>query len=343
MLNELQTWWQNTTPETRAYLWDGGVVVAALLGGQIVGAIVARTLRARNFDAIFRLTGSSSPPGLDAGRGFTPTWIAGLLVRLTVWAAAAWWLARQHGRPDLAATLGTVLYKTWALIAVLVTALGLGSFLANRVLECVQGPPEAVAHRNGAVPQRGLAGAVAAGVYGMVILLALLVAADYFDWPLTRTSALALWQLAQHLLVAGAALLIGNLGARWAREITQEAATTPEKRNGQSTALGIVAGTTVLAVALLLSSAGLLFALAALGILGGLLWLGRSHLPDVVAGLQLRAHKVREVWIEGSPCQVGDIGLLTTELKRGGEAVRVPNHRVLETRMHGAPVPAGRL
>src|SRR5262249_11944233 len=189
--------------------------------------MVARSLRARGFDATLRLTVSSSPPGMDAGRGFTPTWVAGLLVRLTVWGAAGWWLASQHGRPDLAATVALVIKRTWALVAVLVTTLALGSFLANRVLECVQGPLEAPAHRNGAAPQRGLAGAVAAGVYGLVVLLALLVSADLFDWPLTRTSALALWQLAQHLLVAGAALLIGSLGARWAREITQENATSP--------------------------------------------------------------------------------------------------------------------
>ena len=47
MLDDLQTWWQNTTPETRAALGDGGVVLAALLGGYLLGSVVARTLRAR--------------------------------------------------------------------------------------------------------------------------------------------------------------------------------------------------------------------------------------------------------------------------------------------------------
>ena len=54
MLNELQTWWQDTTPETRAALWEGGLALAALLGGHVLGALVARSLRARNFDAVLR-------------------------------------------------------------------------------------------------------------------------------------------------------------------------------------------------------------------------------------------------------------------------------------------------
>src|SRR5262249_54513826 len=132
--------------------------------------------------------------------------------------------------------------------------------------------------------------------------------ADLFDWPLTRTSAAVLWQFAQHLFIAVAALLIGVLGARWARDVvTAESGLSPQKLAGQYTALGIVAVSTVLAVSVLLSSAGLLFGLAALAILGGGLWAVRHHLPDVAAGLALRAHKVSEVQIEGAPWQVAQV------------------------------------
>src|SRR4029077_1369615 len=102
-LEQLKNWWQNTTPETQAALQDGGVVVVALLGGYVLGAIVARRLRARNFDAALRLPGSS--PIADADSHITPTYIAGWLVRLTVWGAAAWWLAHKHGREELAGTV----------------------------------------------------------------------------------------------------------------------------------------------------------------------------------------------------------------------------------------------
>jgi len=343
MLDELQTWWQSTTPATQATLQAGGVVLAALLGGHLLGVLVARTLRSWNFDAALRLPGSS-PPGPEAERGFTPTLVGGLLVRLTVWAGAACWLAQQYGQADLAGTLGRIISRTWALAAVLVAALALGSLLARRLIDCVGGLGKAGSEpsRNGtASPHGGVAGAVGAGAYVLAVLLVLLIAADSFDWPLTRSAALALWQFAQHLLVASAALFIGCLGARWARDqVTPEGAASPEKRAGQYTALGIVAATTVLAVAVLLSSAGVLIGLAALTFLGLLLWLVRDYLPDVMSGLQLRAHKVREVWFDGEAWQVVDVGFFTTQVTRAGEFCRLQNRVVLEARLHEAPAKA---
>jgi hypothetical protein len=345
MFDELQTWWQNTTPQTQAAVEGGSLVLAALVGGNFLGTMVARALRARNFDAALRLPGSSPPVG-EADRGITPTLLAGLLVRLTVWVAAAWWLAHKHGQVELATTLGLIIKRTWALATVLVVALALGSLLARRLLDCLHGLPkagaEALPSRNGAASSRwDVAGAVGAGVYGVVVLLVLLIAADLFDWPLTRTSAMALWQLAHHLLIAGAALLIGWLGARWARNlVTPESAASPEQRAGQYTALGIMAATTVLAVAVLLSSAGVLIGLAALAVLGFLLWLVRGYLPDVSAGLQLRVHKVREVWFDGAAWQVAEVGFVTTELRRAGEFCRLQNRMVLEARLHNSPTEA---
>jgi hypothetical protein len=341
MFDSLQTWWQELAPEVQGAVRDGGVVLAALLVGQILGAVVARALRARNFDAALRLPGSSRPAAAT-GHGITPTLIAGVLVRLTVWAVAVAWLAREHERPELAHVLGRIVSRTWALATVLVAALGLGSLLAHRVMECLQGLPRAGSEpptpRNGATISRATAGAVGALVYGLVLLLALLIAADLLEWPLTRSSALALWQLAQNVLIAVTALGIGGLGARWACELaTPDGAASPEKRAGQYTALVVVAGTTVLAVALVLSSGGVLLGVAALAILGLLLWLVRGHLPDVGAGLQLRAHHVGEVWLQGAPWHVGEIGLLTSEVSHEGQFGRVRNRVLLDARMHGTP------
>jgi hypothetical protein len=347
MLDQLRTWWQNTTPEMQAAFLDGGVVVVALLGGHFIGSMVARGLRARNFDAFLRLP-SSSPPSTDTERGFTPTLFAGILVRLTAWAGAASWLAHKHGMIDLGNTLWVIITRTWAVAAMLVAALALGSLLASRLLECLHGSPGAgsdpVAPSRiaaGTPQQRGTAGAVAAMVYALAFLLVLLMAADLFDWPLTRTSALALWQFAQNLLIAGAALLIGYLGARWARDLaTAEGAASPEKRAGQYTALTIMAATSVLAVVVLLSSAGVLYGIAALALLGLLLWLWRGHLPDITAGLQLRVHKVREVWLDGESWQMTEVGFLKTQLCKRGEFRQLPNQVVLEARLLGAPAEA---
>jgi hypothetical protein len=346
VLDELRTWWQNTTPEMQAALQTGGLVLAALLGGHFLGGLVARALRARNFDAALRAPGAPAPAA-GADSGITPTLLAGLLVRLTVWAGAGWWLARQHGRVELANTLGLVISRAWAVAAGLVAALAVGGLLARRLIDCLQGVPkpgpEAGPYRNGAAaPHRGVAGAVGAGVYGLVLLLSLLTAADLFDLPLTRGAVQALWQLAQHLLSAGAALLLGCLGARWARDLVPpERAGSPEGRAAQYTALGVVAATTVLAVAVLLSSAGLLVGLTALAVLGFLLWAGRGYLPDLAAGLQLRAQNVRQVWFDGLAWQVSEVGFLTTQVTRAGEFCRLPNRQVLEAHLHGVPAEVG--
>jgi hypothetical protein len=342
MFEQLQTWWQNATPDMHVALWEGGLMLGAFVGGLFIGSIVTRILRAKNFDAVLRLPGSSSAP--EPGRGFTPTFVAGLLVRLSIWGTAARWLAREHGWIDLANTLGLVIKNSWALATVLVAALALGSLLAGRIIDCLKMGTEGAASRNGsAASHRGVAGAVGAAVYGLVVLLALLLAADFFDWPLARTSTLALWEFARHLMVAGAALLIGCIGAGWARDlVTLDGITSPERRAGQYTGLAIMAATTVLAVAVLLSSAGVLFGLATLAILGFGLWLVRGHLPDIAAGLQLRAHQVGEVWFDGAPWQVSEVGLLTSEVGRAGKCTRVQNRLVMEARMHGAPAEANR-
>src|SRR5439155_25398246 len=110
-------------------------------------AVAARILHRWSFDGFFRL--SSVPPGGGDDRGLTPTRVAALLVRLTVWAAAGGWLAGRYGRPDIAETVRLVIPRVWSLTAVLAAALVLGGLLARRAADCFQDPSHGVAHRNG--------------------------------------------------------------------------------------------------------------------------------------------------------------------------------------------------
>ncbi len=71
--------------------------------------------------------------------------------------------------------------------------------------------------------------------------------------------------------------------------------------------------------------------------LGGAVWLCGGYLPDIAAGLQLRTQSVREVWFDGAPWQVADVGFLTSQLCRDGVIHRVQNRAVLDARLHGAP------
>jgi hypothetical protein len=338
MLDQLQDWWQSSSPEVQILVRDGGLVLGAFVVGHFVGRMVARGLRARNFDAALRPPGAA--PVSEADHGFTPTVVAGLLVQLSIWALAARWIAQDHGRVDIANTLSLIIHRTWGLAALLVAALALGSLLARRLNDCLHGGASS-SPRTGAVAAplttAATARAAGAGAYLLAVLLVLLTAADWFDWPLTRTSSLALWHLTQQLLVAAAGLFIGALGARWTRDLSAtEAAGSPERRLGQYAALAIMGATSVLAVTVLLSNSGILFGLAALAIFGLLLWFGRGYLPDVVAGLQLRGRGVRELILDGDRWKVVDVGLFATELNRAGEIKRLHNHIVLKAAPHGA-------
>lgn len=335
MFDKLQAWSQFVTPEWQTVLIEVGAVLVAFLAGQVLGRAVARALAARGFDDVLRLSEQAPAPHRSPDGSFTAAWLIGLLVRLTVWAGAAWWLAQRHDRPDVMSTLELVLRRSWALALVLTASLAMGSLLARRLVDCLRAIMGESSSRNGAATLRSVAGVVGVLAYGLAGLVVLLLASDTFDWPLTRTAALSLWQLAQHLLTAGAALFIACLGARAVRALAApEAGTSPDKRGGDLTATGIVAGTTIVAVAMvLLSSWGLVLGLLVAALLAGACWLLRGYLPDLTAGLQLRTHQVRQVWFEGVPWDVFHVGLFATDVCRQGEFHRVQNRHVLEARV----------
>jgi hypothetical protein len=327
-MEQLQSWWQNLTPETRAYILDGAVALGALLGGHLLGKIVGSFLRAGRFNSLFRVT-REAPGGSDDERVFTPTMLAGLLVRLTVWAFAASYLLPKYGQAELAESISRKIGPVWAVAAALAAVLALAGLLARRVVEILD---------SGTAPTRSVAGAVGAGIYAVVLLLSLVTAAEYFDWPQTRTAAAGLWQLALHLLTAGAAVLVGYVGVLWARQ-TAAQGDSPGLQPAQQTALGIVAVTTALAVALLLYGSGLGVGVAILAGAAGLLFLLRGRLPDVAAGLKLRRDKVGTVWFDGAPWQVGRIGVIQSRVTRNGEMYNMPNRQLVEA---AGPTPGAR-
>jgi hypothetical protein len=340
-MGEVQVWWESIGPEYQMYVKNGGIVLAALVLGHITGSIVTRILTSRNFDAVLGAP-NSAVSDTPEERRFTASFVMGVLVRLSIWAGAGWWLAQQSGKGEWASTILLLLQRTWAFACVLLAALALGSLVARRLVACLGilpgSPAEPAPIRNSSFGRLNPAGVVSAGSYLMVFLLVLLTAADMFNWPLTRSAGQALWQFAQHALIAAAALFLGCLGARWAQDmVTASTDAAPEKRAGQYTALGIMAVTTILGVAVLLSSAHLLLAVATLALSGFGLYLVRGYVPDVTAGMQLRSHKVQALWFEGESWQVADIGLISTLVGRRGEFHRVQNRVVLELCMNGAP------
>ena len=338
MLDELQTWWQNTTPESRTSLQTACLVAAALLGGHFLGAMLALALRQEL---------RRGPPSarLFAFGGAGGAWHYSNACRRLIGSAdrlggGCLVVCPQSGPLRTRPHPGTGHQTDLVLAAVLTASLALGGLLARRLIDCLHSLPRTTApvlpsRNGGAGPRWDVAGAVGAGVYVLVVLLVLLMAADLFDWPLTRTSALALWQLAQHLLIALAALTIGCLGAGWANDVvTADVAASPEKRAGQYTALGIVAATTVLAVAVLLSTPACSLVFPPSPSSDSCSGWVRGYLPDITAWIAANPQRPRGLVRRGSVANIRS-GIRFLSAGPRGEFFRMQNRVILEARLHG--------
>jgi hypothetical protein len=348
MLNDLTTWCQDILVEWQPALVDILLGLTAFLAGQFLGRRVARSLAERGFDEALNFAERTSRTRQDVEREFGAAAMVGYLVRASVWTVAAWWLFQKHGQLDLAASLSLVLRRAWGVALIVISTLALGSLLARRLAECLQAASNAPSTKSVDSSLLRSAGAVIGVVaYSVCGLVVLLIAADTFDWPLTRESAAGLWQLLQRLLTSAAALFIACLGARYARDLAiPQAAPSPQEQTGRMTATGIVAGTTVLAVTMLLLTSGMAIVLAVFAVvfavlLAGAWWL-RGSFPDLLAGLQLRLHRGRQVWFDGVAWEIYQVGLVATEVCRQGQFTRYANRDVLQAsaRPQSAPVAA---
>src|SRR5262249_21579672 len=100
--------------------------------------------------------------------------------------------------------------------------------------------------------------------------------------------------------------------------------------------LGILAGTTLLAIALLAATLQGVIGVAVVLLLAFVLWPLRGYVPDVWAGFLLKGQKVQQVRLDGELSQVEEVGVLTTRLQRQGEQVSRRNGLVLEAHLQGA-------
>ena len=121
------------------------------------------------------------------------------------------------------------------------------------------------------------------------------------------------------------ALLLACLGGIWARHLRScTGPMTPQAACRPYTALALVAGTTV-------GLSGCYFPAGECSSPPsrcGSRWPAvdrAGYLPDLMAGLKLRADKVAHVWLDGAPWQVEGVGLLQARVGRAGECNRVHN------------------
>jgi hypothetical protein len=235
--------------------------------------------------------------------------------------------------------------RVWSLAAVLVVALYLARFLAGQVIELLQSAPLGekldgwlARPSEGSEPRvRGVAVLAGTAVYGVALLLVLLIAAVLFGWTLTGSAVAAVWFLLLHTVTAGVALLIGWLGYRWARSLIFPDAEValPTAQAAHSAALVILAGATLLAIALLTATLQGLVGVVLVLLLAFVLWPLRGYLPDVWAGIFLKWQKVQKVRLAGELSQVAEVGLLTTRLQRQEEQLTRRNRLVLDAHLQG--------
>src|SRR6185369_8070674 len=119
-------------------------------------------------------------------------------------------------------------------------------------------------------------------------------------WALAGSAVAAAWLLLLHAVTAGTALLIGWLGYLCARSLTSAGieAAPPPARAAHFTALGILAGTTLLAIALLGTALPGLVGVVLVLLLAFVFWPLHGYVSDVWAGLLLKGQKVQQVRLD---------------------------------------------
>jgi hypothetical protein len=339
-----QETWQSFSPAGQVALRAAGLVVAALVAARAAGWWVGRRLRAGHFDAALRRPWSPPPTGSRTPdpHALTPTRLVTGLVRLTVWGAALWALAYLSDWPEMARGLAWAAGRVWALAAIVLVALYLSRVLAEKLVEVVQASPLRHQFDGWQAPAAGrdarpggpaiLAGLVADVV---VVLLALLVAADLTGLALAADALSAAWHLVVHVLTAGVVLVIGWVGARSVRaQVAPDAGPASSPAGYRAFAAATVMGGAVLmAVLLLAGDWPTYFGVVLVVLVALLVWPARRWLPDIYAGVLLRGQRVKEVRIDGGTYPVGAVGLLQTQVQYPDGVRPRRNRAVLEAHL----------
>jgi hypothetical protein len=351
MIDELwrsaQQTWHALTPAGQTAVRAAGLFVATFIVARYVGWLVSRRLRAVHFDNAFRKPWSPPPSVLRADtHSLTPTRVLSGLVRVTIWGAGLWVLAYLSGWTDLTSRLERIAGWVWALAAAILVGLYLSRTLTQKLVEAVQASPlkqkfeswQPPADARGA---RVSGPALLAGllVDGVMVLLALLAAADVTGLALTGEALSAAWHLVLHLFTAGVALLIGWVGARSLRaQAAPDAgpASTPAGFASYAAA-SVMGGAVLLAILLLAGNFPTYFGLVLLVLVVMLVWPAQRWLPDIYAGVLLRLNQVKEVRIDGRAYPVGAVGLLLTQVSYPDGFVPRRNRDVLEAHLGSPP------
>jgi hypothetical protein len=173
-------------------------------------------------------------------------------------------------------------------------------------------------------------------IYVAFLLFVPVALAGLFDLTSLEGLVVPAWQICARLLTALIVFVVGYLGVAWARSQVGRAQGEGNAELGNHVALGIVVGTTVLALGMLVGVSGFSGALVIVVLLMFLLWPVRAYARDLWAGFLLRLQSVKQVQIDGATAEVKSVGPLMTRAEREGVEVTRRNRDVLAAFVEGA-------
>jgi hypothetical protein len=345
-MNDITNWWNELSQNARWAIRDSLIVVAGLCAGLIAGRIVKRVLVRRNIDrylqAPWKVSDDADQSILNRREPSLLTSIVGWLVTLTVWTGTAGiigWLRHVEPVADFSVLAIT---RGWQIAIIILVSVLAGGWLAHNVYGLFQTPwlkreldgifPSA-AKADGTFSDTA-ARALCIFIYAAFLLFVPVAIAGLFNFASFAPLVAPAWHLCARLLTVPVAFAVGYLGLAWVR--SQSKVTTKDGVDHSEleyyVGLGIMIGTTVFALALLLgvsSGAGAIAIVALVCFLVMLFWPVRKHLRDIWAGFLLRLQKVKTFLTDDSVIEIHTIGLLMTTLSRNGEESLRKNTEVL--------------
>ena len=345
-MNDLTVWWNGLGEVVRSGIRDAGIVVAGLGLGLLAGRIARGLLVRKGIDRFLRapwaVPDEAELPLHARREPSLLSSVTGWLLTLTVWLGVVCvigWLREIDPMVDFGQV---AIIRGWQVAAVILSAVLASGWLAHTVHGLFQTPwlkRELNALFTPAEPAEGSFSDTAsrAGclcIYAAFLLLVPVAIAGLFDLASFAPLVAPAWHLCARLLTVPAAFAVGYVSLAWVRSQGKSAGKEGADHSELEyyVGLGIMVGTTVFALALLLgvsSGAGTVAMFALIGFLLFLFWPIRHNLRDIWAGVLLRLQSVTSVTFDGAPYEVKSNGLLMVTLERDGVQSTRRNAEVL--------------
>ncbi len=355
-MNDLSTWWNGLSQGVRWTIRDGFIVVVGLCAGLIAGRIVRGLLVRKGIDRYLRAPWTAHddaerPIGMKREPSLLSS-VIGWLFTLTVWVATLCIIGWFRQIDDLVDFGQMVLTRGWQVAVVILAAVLASGWLAHTVYGLFQTPwfkreLDALIVPSGKAEgsfSETAARAICVFIYAAFLLLVPVAIAGLFNIASFAPLVAPAWYLCARLLTVPVAFAVGYLGLAWVR--SQSNATGKEGVDHSEleyyVGLGIMVGTTLFALALLLgvsSGAGAIAVVALVGFLAFLFWPIRKHVRDIWAGVLLRLQAVKMIPVDGSAFEIKKVGLLMTTVQHDGEEFSRKNSDVLTDVLKAAKKP----